>query len=272
MPIKRIPKALAIIYFVIVCGIGFVGAWVNAVFSPSRNNDTATNAPTITQTKEERLTLYEVVDVVDGDTIKVTVRGELVTIRIIGLDTPETVDPRKPVQCFGKEASDRAKTLLTGKKVSLTPDPTQDDTDKYGRLLRYVTLEDGTDYGLKMIADGYAHEYTYNVPYERQVAYQQAEKDASASERGLWAPTSCGGDTTEATITTTPTITTPTPRTTSTPSKPTSSTASHEDKNCSDFTTHAEAQAYFESMGGSSSNNVDGLDRDRDGLACESLK
>lgn len=268
----RIPKALAIIYFVIVCGIGFV-AWVNAVFSPSRNNDTATNAPIITPTKEEPATteniealpvptLYEVVDVVDGDTIKVTISGKLVTIRIIGLDTPETVDPRKPVQCFGKEASDQAKALLSGKKISLTPDPTQDDTDKYDRLLRYVTLEDGTDYGLQMIADGYAHEYTYNVPYERQTTYQQAEKDASTSERGLWAPTSCSGDTTDAAIT---------PTTTPALSTPTTSAASHEDKDCPDFATHAEAQAYFESMGGSPTNNVDRLDADHDGLACESL-
>jgi endonuclease YncB( thermonuclease family) len=225
---------------------------------------------------------------VDGDTLKITENGNLVTIRIIGIDTPETVDPRKPVQCFGQEASAQAKALLANQLVSLTPDPTQNDKDRYDRLLRYVTLEDGTDYGLKMIADGYAHEYTYEVPYQRQAAYKQAEQDASAAANGLWGTSTCDGDTTKAAVspapaTTTPATTTPTatsppvaptaaPAATPTPSTPTTSTPSHVDKNCPDFATHAEAQAYFDSMGGSPSNNVDNLDADHDGLACESLK
>lgn len=139
--------------------------------------------------------LYRVVQVVDGDTIKVDKEGKTETVRIIGIDTPETVDPRKPVQCFGREASAKAHELLDGQRVRLTPDLTQDSRDRYGRLLAYVDREDGLDYGLWMISNGYAHEYTYHLPYQRQAAYRAAEAEARAAERGLWAPYTCGGDT-----------------------------------------------------------------------------
>lgn len=139
--------------------------------------------------------LYRVVQVVDGDTIKVDYQGRVETVRIIGIDTPETVSPRQPVQCFGREASAKAHELLEGQRVHLTADPTQDSRDRYGRLLAYVDREDGVDFGLWMISNGYAHEYTYNVPYQRQAAYRAAEAAARAAERGLWAPDTCAGDT-----------------------------------------------------------------------------
>jgi hypothetical protein len=87
--------------------------------------------------------LMAVVEVVDGDTIKVSVDGAVETIRLIGIDTPETKDPRKPVQCFRWEASAKAEELLAGRRVRLEADDTQDDRDKYGRLLRYVWRDDG---------------------------------------------------------------------------------------------------------------------------------
>jgi len=113
------------------------------------------------KTSFSALSLYNVVDVVDGDTVKVNINGVVTTLRLIGMDTPETLDPRKPVQCFGKEASAKAKELLLGKNVRLENDPTQTELDKYGRALRYLYLEDGTLYNEIMIGDGYAHEYTY---------------------------------------------------------------------------------------------------------------
>lgn len=153
--------------------------------------------------------LVPVVDVVDGDTIKVNLNGKTETIRIIGLDTPETQDPRKPVQCFGLEASNRAKEMLAGKKVQLVPDPTQDTRDKYGRLLVYVEV-DGIDYGLWMIANGYAHEYTYEVPYQRQAEYKAAYREAREKGLGFWAADTCSGDTEQpavkATATTAPAV------------------------------------------------------------------
>lgn len=137
---------------------------------------------------------FGVVRVVDGDTVVVAPR---VTLRLIGIDTPETVDPRKPVQCFGREASLWAHSLLDGRSVWLEYDPTQGRLDKYGRTLAYVWLPDGRMFNETMIADGYAHEYTYNLPYRYQDAFIAAERSARASQRGLWSPTTCNGDTTQ---------------------------------------------------------------------------
>lgn len=145
--------------------------------------------------------LYSVVQVVDGDTIKVDINGKTETLRLIGLDTPETVDPRKVVQCFGLEASNKAKEILTGKKVRLEADNTQGELDKYNRLLRYVFLEDGTLYNKLMIAEGYAHEYTYDSkPYKYQAEFKQAEDSAREAGRGLWSATACNGNTTQAAV------------------------------------------------------------------------
>lgn len=142
--------------------------------------------------------LYLVTQVVDGDTIKVNIDGEITTLRLIGIDTPETVDPRKPVQCFGREASDKAKELLTNKKVRLEGDSTQGELDKYGRLLRYIFLEDGTFYNKLIIAEGYAHEYTYQSnPYKYQLDFQAAENEARINNKGLWSEDACNGDTTK---------------------------------------------------------------------------
>ena len=81
---------------------------------------------------------FTVIKVVDGDTIWVDHDDRREKIRMIGLDTPETVDPREPVQCFGREASAQAKTILGGQQVYLETDPSQDTVDKYGRTLAYV--------------------------------------------------------------------------------------------------------------------------------------
>ena len=135
--------------------------------------------------------IYSVVKVVDGDTISVNINGITETIRLIGINTPETVDPRKPVECFGIEASNKAKELLTGKKVILESDPTEGERDKYQRLLRYVWMEDGTFFNKKMISDGYAYEYTYDTPYKYQAEFKQAETEARLAKRGLWDDDAC---------------------------------------------------------------------------------
>ncbi|OGH51774.1 MAG: hypothetical protein A3G13_01840 [Candidatus Levybacteria bacterium RIFCSPLOWO2_12_FULL_37_7] len=138
------------------------------------------------------ITLYQVVHVVDGDTIQVDINGSKETIRLIGVDTPEVVDPRKPVQCFGREASNKTKEILIGKKVRLESDPTQSNRDKYQRLLRYVFLEDGTLFNKLLIEQGYAHEYTYQSnSYRYQLEFKTAEKDARENKRGLWAEDIC---------------------------------------------------------------------------------
>ena len=97
---------------------------------------------------------------------------------MIGLDTPEVVDPRKPVQCFGREASAQAKTILGGQHGVPGDRPRQDSIDKYGRTLAYVWTASGRLFNLDMIADGYAFEYTYDLPYRYQADFKAAENDA----------------------------------------------------------------------------------------------
>jgi len=138
--------------------------------------------------------LYAVVKVTDGDTIKVQMPDGVKTVRLIGIDTPETVDPRKPVQCFGKEASEYMKKIALNKKVRLEKDPTQSDQDKYKQLLRYVYLTNGESINEKMISDGYAYEYTYDSnPYKFQAEYKASQSNASKNALGLWSPSTCSG-------------------------------------------------------------------------------
>jgi len=152
----------------------------------AKPQETKETPPETTATKYNDLVL--VTRVVDGDTIEVEGLGK---VRLIGVDTPETVDPRKPVQCFGKEAAQKTTQMLLGKKVHLESDPTQGEIDKYNRALRYVFLEGGTNFNQWLIENGYAHEYTYILPYKYQLEFKNAEKSARENNRGLWSPTAC---------------------------------------------------------------------------------
>ena len=136
---------------------------------------------------------YPVAEVVDGDTIDVLVGGVKKRIRLIGVNTPETVDPRKPVQCYGPEASAAAKAKLTGAFVFLESDSSQGDLDKYDRLLRYVFLADGTDFDEWLIENGYGFEYTYDTPYKYQAQFRAAQQRARQNGIGLWAAGTCDG-------------------------------------------------------------------------------
>lgn len=130
--------------------------------------------------------LYPITHINDGDTIVVNIDGRKETIRLIGADTPEVKDPRKPIQCFGEAASAHTKAALTGKSVRLVADPLDSDRDKYGRLLRYVYLPDGTDYNASLIRDGYGFAYVV-FPYEKLDEYRGLEAEARQQNRGLWA-------------------------------------------------------------------------------------
>lgn len=130
-----------------------------------------------------------VTKVVDGDTIDVTIAGKDFKVRFVGMDTPETVDPRRPVGCFGKEASNETKSLLTGKTVILQKDVSE--TDKYGRILRYIylPLEDGKYLFVNdfLVREGFAKVYTYppDVKFDKQ--FTEAQKEATENKRGMWA-------------------------------------------------------------------------------------
>jgi micrococcal nuclease len=130
---------------------------------------------------------YKVIDVIDGDTIKILIDGHEITTRLLGIDTPEVVDPRKPVQCYGKEASHETKSLLTGKSVSIMLNPDYDRTDKYGRLLGYIYL-DGIFVNELLVKEGFAREYTYNdrKPYQFQKLFRNDELKAKQANKGLW--------------------------------------------------------------------------------------
>jgi micrococcal nuclease len=162
----------------------------------------------------------QVVRVVDGDTLKVMLNGQEQTVRLIGIDTPESVHPRQPVECFGIEASNKAKELASDQPVQLAADPTQDSVDRYGRLLRYVYLPDGALLNWELIYQGYAFEYTYNVPYFYQSEFQQAERDAREQQRGLWAPATCNGESKPADQPAPPAEPTPAPPPTEVPPPP----------------------------------------------------
>lgn len=140
--------------------------------------------------------LHEVTRIVDGDTIHVTLNGTRATVRTLGIDTPETVHPSQPVECYGPEASNRAKELLSGQAVRLVTDPTQGSPSKdfpgyqadyYGRVLAYVELPQGLDYALSMVEGGYAEEYTYrNKPHARAEQYRAAQQLAQDTGAGMW--------------------------------------------------------------------------------------
>lgn len=219
--------------------------------------------PTATPTPDERRAAT-VVRVVDGDTVDVQLAGRTERLRLIGMDTPETVDPRQPVQCFGREASARAKALLPeGTQVRIAGDPTQDTRDQYGRLLVYLWLPDGRLFNEVMIAEGYAHEYTYRVPYQRQVAFKQAEREAREAGRGLWAPSACNGDTLRPADLPAPTATRrPTVVATAAPAPPAPSNVYY--PNCAAARAAGAAPIYRGQPG-----YRPGLDRDGDGVACE---
>lgn len=133
-----------------------------------------------------------VIRVVDGDTFEVIVNGQTEKIRMLGIDTPESVDPRKPVQCFAKEATKKLQELIFEKEIVLTPDFTNDDRDKYNRLLRYVSRPDGLLVNEEMIKEGYAYAYI-KFPFERRADYLKLQTEARTMGRGLWATTTCSG-------------------------------------------------------------------------------
>ena len=131
--------------------------------------------------------LYKVVNVFDGDTLVANVAGYEVTVRLIGMDTPEVVDPRKPVQCYGPEASAKAKELLSGREIYLEKEATKGNYDMYGRVLAYAKFEDGELYNQKMIEEGFAREYTFNKEkYKYQKEFKEAQVAAKKQKAGLW--------------------------------------------------------------------------------------
>jgi micrococcal nuclease len=136
-----------------------------------------------------------VADVLDGDTIRVDLGGEVKTVKIIGLNAPDRVTTKKAAQCFNLQAYKQAKKLLLGKKVTLEEDITQGDENKDGQLLRHVYLTGGISFAKLMIRDGYGRALNPKKPYFNQKTYLKSEKEAILAKRGLWAVNTCNGKT-----------------------------------------------------------------------------
>lgn len=158
-------------------------------------------------TRNEEPPGYEtatVTRVVDGDTIEAMITaiepgpgagqtqiGQNYDIRLTGIDTPESVKPGTPVECFAREASAAAKALLEGQQVRLVKDV--ENADRYDRLLRYVYLEDEMA-NARLVVNGYAHAYTYPPNVRWSELFVQLEREAREASRGLWASGTCDGE------------------------------------------------------------------------------
>lgn len=156
--------------------------------SPAVATQTPTPAAPTTPPATPQRTLAQVLRAIDGDTIEVAIDGQAYTLRYIGIDTPETVHPSQPVECFGQEASAFNKNLVQGKQVELEKDVSE--TDRFGRLLRYVYI-DGQMVNETLVREGYAVSSTFPPDVKYQDRFLQAQTEARDANRGLWA--ACGG-------------------------------------------------------------------------------
>lgn len=168
---------------------------------PGASNDPAPT-PAAAPTRGRILRARAVItDVVDGDTVKVRTNasgrsGGIAaeeTVRLIGIDTPETSKPGYPVECGGPQATDAMTRAALGRTVRLRTDPTQDTRDRYGRLLAYVDRSSGNvDLGAYMVRSGWAKRYVYRDRFGRYKRFTKAQDTARRSGRGVWAM--CGGN------------------------------------------------------------------------------
>lgn len=145
-----------------------------------RPSPTATPIPTPTRSQAQ------VLQVIDGDTIEVSMGGKTYKVRYIGIDAPETKQPEKPVEWMGEEAAAKNEELVSGKIVELEKDVSE--TDKYGRLLRYVWVGD-LMVNAEVVRLGFANVSTYPPDVRYQDLFLKMQQEAREAERGLWGPT-----------------------------------------------------------------------------------
>jgi endonuclease YncB( thermonuclease family) len=165
------------------------GQSANSFVAKNGSTSLATSATDSGETVFVASGTVRVARVIDGDTIVID-GGE--RVRYIGMDTPEIVDPRKPVQCFGRESAARNRELVEGKMVRLVRDVS--DRDKYHRLLRYVYLANtstslgasGVFINLELVKEGYATAFAYPPDILHAKDFVAAEKSARDAKLGLW--------------------------------------------------------------------------------------
>lgn len=135
------------------------------------------------------LPAYKVNRVIDGDTVELLKDGKKTRVRLIGIDTPESVHPSNPVEAFGREASAFTKSLLSGREVWSIADPEGDTIDQYGRTLAHLyRVPDGLWINYEIVRQGYGHVYT-RARFKYRELFRSAERNARQNRLGLW-----GGD------------------------------------------------------------------------------
>lgn len=183
MSYRSSKKLVTLIFTLVIIVLGSLG-YLNSSSKPTLQ---LTPTPTTNIIATVSAELIKVVRVVDGDTIKLE-NGQ--TVRYIGIDTPELHHPQKSVQCFGQQAMEQNKMLVEGKSVRLIKDVS--DTDRYGRLLRYVYVEDKTATPSSVFVNEYLVKegYAYAASFPPDVTYAdlfKTEQDEAASlKKGLW--------------------------------------------------------------------------------------
>jgi len=141
--------------------------------------------------------LYSINHFIDGDTVAVNMNGAVETVRLIGVDTPETHKPNTPVQCYGPAAAAYTKNVIGKQSLRLVADSLSTNRDRYGRLLRYVYLPNGQLLNELLIQNGYGFYYPY-FPFSKSTQFATDEQGAMAAHKGLWGncqptPTDGGG-------------------------------------------------------------------------------
>ena len=196
--------------------------------------------------------LAQVVRVIDGDTIEVIVNGSTQKVRYIGMDTPETGDP------YFIEATNANAALVEGKTLTLVKDVSE--TDQYGRLLRYVFVNDNIFVNYKLVEEGYAQVLTYPPDVACSELFLKAQRSANKAGLGIW------GLSLISTKTPLPVV-----QPTATYAPVAVCSCSGNIYNCGDFSTHNAAQNCYEYCISQGAGDIHRLDGDDDGSACESL-
>ncbi|HSW99082.1 MAG TPA: thermonuclease family protein [Candidatus Saccharimonadales bacterium] len=129
--------------------------------------------------------LYPIDHFIDGDTIAVKMNGKTESIRMVGVDTPETHKPNTPVQCYGPAAAAFTKSLISSGRVRLAADPDSTNRDRYNRLLRYVYIPDGRMVETELIKGGYGFAYT-EFPFTKSAEFTADQNAAKTAGKGLW--------------------------------------------------------------------------------------
>jgi micrococcal nuclease len=241
--------ALLIIWMINILG-GGEAAGNQASRAPTAPSAPATPAPLpapVPVPAPVMLAALTVTHVADGDTVTLSDGRE---VRILGIDAPESVKPNAPVDCYGHEAAGFARSRLLGKSVTVTTDPSQDTTDRYGRTLAYLTLSDGRDFSVMAAEAGAGRSYVYaGKPVAKHSQIRKAEQQARTAHVGLWA--SCDTAATK-----------PTPK--SKADAPSAPKTSGQFKNCDAARAAGAAPVHRGEPG-----YAPKLDRDGDGIGCE---